>query len=83
MQELDVAATAVKVTTNKMFDDRCGNHSTIVNPKINSPHFPLIQKSASGGAKTLPLERSIALFGVMSHDLKFVKHFCKYDIKLL
>ena len=44
---------------NKMFDGRCGNHTTMVNPKINSPHFPLIQKSASRGAKTLRRERSI------------------------
>ena len=44
---------------NRMFDDRCGNHTTMVNPKINSPHFPLIQKSASRCAKTLRLERSM------------------------
>ena len=30
-----------------MFYDRCGNHTTIINPKINTPHFPLIQNSAT------------------------------------
>ena len=52
---------------NTMFDDRCGNHTTMVNPKINSPHFPLIQKSASRGAKTLRRERSMTVTSGPAH----------------
>ena len=38
---------------------KCLTHTTMVNTKINFPHFPLIQKSASRGAKTHRRERSI------------------------